>query len=128
MLQTTFNICWPQHVIKTQLYGGMNEVTDRIWERRLIFAGHCYWGNDEMASRTILWQSAHGRGSQGSFSSYLLSSVKRWAEQVNDVLDRPSPIPLVALDEVTKHPIIHKLEARPKTHLSGKYVVRKYND
>ena len=39
--------------------------------------------------------------------------LKRWAEHFNDVLNRPSAISLAALDEVTQHPIIHELEARP---------------
>ena len=39
--------------------------------------------------------------------------LKRWAEHFNDVLNRPSTISLATLDEVTQHPIIHELEARP---------------
>ena len=39
--------------------------------------------------------------------------LKRWAEHFNDVLTRPSTILLAAFDEVTQHPIIHELEARP---------------
>ena len=39
--------------------------------------------------------------------------LKRWAEHFNDVLNRPSAISLATLDEVTQHPIIHELEARP---------------
>ena len=39
--------------------------------------------------------------------------LKRWAARFNDVLSQPSTISLAALDEVTQHPIIHELEARP---------------
>ena len=39
--------------------------------------------------------------------------LNRWAEHFHDVLTRPSTISLAALDEVTQHPIIHELEARP---------------
>ena len=38
---------------------------------------------------------------------------KRWTEHYNNVLNRPSTISLAAFDEVTQHPIIHELEARP---------------
>ena len=39
--------------------------------------------------------------------------LKRWAEHFNDMLNQPSTISLAALDDITQHPIIHELEARP---------------
>ena len=42
----------------------MSKVVDGMRERRQTFAGQCYRRDDEITSRTIPWQPAHGRTSQ----------------------------------------------------------------
>ena len=58
MHRVTFSVHW-QHLINRELYSRTCKVTEKI-KRRLRFAGHCYRYKDEVASRTILWQPAHG--------------------------------------------------------------------
>ena len=59
MLRTAFNVHWKQHMTNKELYGDLPKITDKIRERRLRFAGHCY-RSTEPISRILLWNPKHG--------------------------------------------------------------------
>ena len=75
------------------MYGRVCKVTEAI-RRRLRFAGDCYIHKDEMASRTIVWQPAHGTAKRGRSAATYLDCLKKDADLEPEYLksigkDRP---------------------------------------
>ena len=66
MLRAALNISWKEHPTKQQLYSTLPPISDKIRERRLRFAGHCFRSKGELVSDVLLWQPIHGNQSVGA--------------------------------------------------------------
>jgi len=65
LLRAALGIDWRQRVTNEELYAGMSRVTERVKERRLVFAGHCYRRIDEAVSGLVLWMPKRGTANRG---------------------------------------------------------------
>ncbi|KAI8502714.1 hypothetical protein Bbelb_194160 [Branchiostoma belcheri] len=50
------NLSWKQHPTLTNIYGNLPKVSQKLSQRRLQFAGHCYRADQEVISSLILWR------------------------------------------------------------------------
>jgi hypothetical protein len=77
MLRSVFNIHWSQHMTNKELYGDLPRVSNKIRERRVRFAGHCYRRSDEAAAKTIHWIPKHGYRKPGRPAITHIDLLKR---------------------------------------------------
>ncbi|KAI8515803.1 hypothetical protein Bbelb_066160 [Branchiostoma belcheri] len=56
LLRRAKNLSWKQHPTLTNIYGNLPKVSQKLSQRRLQFAGHCYRTDQEVISSLILWR------------------------------------------------------------------------
>ena len=61
LLRRVQNISWKQHYTLQQIYDKIPPVSERLAQRRVQFAGHCYRAEGELISDLILWKPSKGR-------------------------------------------------------------------
>lgn len=61
MLRTVLNIRWQDHVTNDVLYEDMQKLSEKVRQRRLRLAGHCYRHRDEeIAGKLLFWEPSMG--------------------------------------------------------------------
>jgi|TARA_B110001454_G_scaffold215734_1_gene237708 exonuclease III len=56
LLMRVQNIHWKQHATLDQIYGNLPRVSNKLSQRRVQFAGHCFRAEDEVVSSLVLWK------------------------------------------------------------------------
>ena len=77
MLRMVKNISWKQHITNEVLYGRLPKVSDKIRERRLKKAGHCWRHPEEVAHELILWEPTHGHTNRGRPVTNYVNTLKK---------------------------------------------------
>ncbi|XP_072030515.1 uncharacterized protein [Amphiura filiformis] len=65
LLRKALNVTWQSHTTNKELCGNLSPISERLKAKRMRFAGHCARSETETASRVLLWQPTHGKGSRG---------------------------------------------------------------
>jgi hypothetical protein len=60
LLRSALDVSWKDYIPNTALYGNLPQVTTKIRERRLKFAGHCRRTKDQVVSDLVLWKPTQG--------------------------------------------------------------------
>ena len=74
LLRYALNVSWRDHVKNIDLYGTLSRVSDRLRQRRLIFAGHCwrcYQSAYQPVHELLFWSVPDGISKQGNFKTYV---------------------------------------------------------
>ena len=61
----------------TELYGDLPRLSDKIRQRRMELAGHCWRHRELAASELILWEPKHGSRNRGLQRTTLIDTLKR---------------------------------------------------
>ena len=65
MLRMVQNISWREHLTNDRLYGNLPKISQKIRQRRMRLAGHCFRHEEEIANKLVLWQPNDGRARRG---------------------------------------------------------------
>ena len=95
MLRVALNKSWIDHLSNAELYGNIPRVTATIRQQRLGFAGHCWFGKNELSSELLLWEGSHGKRSRGRpretyVDQLIADAVCAYEDLFEQILDRPS--------------------------------------
>ena len=84
LLRRIQNISWKQHYTLKQIYGKIPPLTERLAQRRVKFAGHCFRAENELISDLILWKPSRGRKLTYTQTSFPETQASR-----SRILERP---------------------------------------
>ena len=65
MLRMALGVSWRDMIPNNILYGKLPKLTDKIRERRLKLAGHCYRHPELVAQKLTLWRPQQSNRSRG---------------------------------------------------------------
>ena len=77
MLRSVLNISWQQHMLNTDLYQKIPQITSKIRNRRMKLAGHCLRDTSQITSKLVLWTPARGHVSQGRPTKTYIDLLKQ---------------------------------------------------
>ena len=87
MLRMALGVSWKDRIPNNILYGDLPKLTDKIRERRLKLAGHCYRHPELVAHKLTLWTPQQGSRSRGGRTHTYVDTLLRdtGTENVNEL-------------------------------------------
>ena len=87
MLRMALGVSWKDRIPINILYGDLPKLTDKIRERRLKLAGHCYRHPELVAHKLTLWTPQQGSRSRGGRTHTYVDTLLRdtGTENVNEL-------------------------------------------
>ena len=80
MLRMALGVSWRDMIPNNILYGNLPKLTDKIRERRLKLAGHCYRHPELVAQKLTLWRPQQGNRSRGGRTRDYVDTLLRDTE------------------------------------------------
>ena len=80
MLRMALGVSWRDMIPNNILYGNLPKLTDKIRERRLKVAGHCYRHPELVAQKLTLWRPQQGNRSRGGRTRDYVDTLLRDTE------------------------------------------------
>ena len=83
MLRMALGVSWKDKIPNNILYGDLPKLTDKIRERRLKLAGHCYRHPELVAHKLTLWTPQQGSQSRGGRTHTYIDTLLRDTDTEN---------------------------------------------